>query len=89
LKKDAVADVAGVLGVGENTLLSWESRLRNEFGHLEVDRTIAFAANHASWVVDARKRRLQGEGLHDTELHEANYDDEALIELGKKYKAAL
>jgi hypothetical protein len=90
LKKDAVAEVAGVLNVGSNTLRSWETRLRSEFGRLEVDRTISFAENHASWINDARKRRLRGAVVdNDTEIHEANYNDEALIDLGKRYKAAL
>jgi hypothetical protein len=90
LKKDAVADVAGVLNVGANTLLSWETRLRSEFGRLEVDRTISFAQNHASWINEARRRRLRGQEFDDDiEMHEADYNDEALMELGKKYKAAL
>lgn len=93
LKKDAVAEVAGVLNVGANTLLSWETRLRSEFGRLEVDRTISFAQNHASWIKEARKRRLRGEEFDfdagDIEMHEADYNDEALMKLGAQYKAAL
>ena len=88
-KKDAVSDVAGVLGVGANTFLTCETRLRSEFGRLEVDRAIKFAENHASWVQDARKRRLRGEVVDDTDIHEKGYDDEALQALGKSYKAAL
>jgi hypothetical protein len=88
-KEKAVEQVADVLGASPHTLLSWESRLRNEFGRLEVDRTINFAENHASWVDDARKRERRGEEAEDTEVHEASYNDAALTELGKKYKAAL
>jgi hypothetical protein len=88
-KEKAVAEVAGVLNQSPNTLLSWEARLKSEFGALEVERTISFAQNHASWVEDARKKRLKGEEAKDTDVHEANYNEEALIELGKKYSAAL
>jgi transcriptional regulator with XRE-family HTH domain len=85
----ALEQVADALGVSHHTLLSWETRLRNEFGRLEVDRTINFAENAASWVDDARKKERRGEEPADTEIHEAGYDDAALIELGKKYRAAL
>lgn len=93
LKKDAVAEVAGVLNVGSNTLLSWETRLRSEFGRLEVDRMISFAQNSGSWIKEARKRRLQGEeydfDAEDIRRHETDYGDDALMQLGAKYKAAL
>lgn len=88
-KEKAVEQVADVLHSSPHTLLSWESRLRNEFGRLEVDRTINIAENHASWVAAARKRARQGGESEDTDFHEAGYDDAALTELGKKYKAAL
>jgi hypothetical protein len=85
----AVDQVAEAMGTSPNTLLSWETRLRKEFGGLEVDRTINFAKNHASWVVAARKRARRGEDAGDIEVHEASYDDAALTDLGGKYKAAL
>lgn len=88
-KEKAVAEVAGVLNQSPNTLLSWEARLKSEFGALEVKRTISFAQNHASWVEDARKKRLKGEEVEDTDVNEMNYNENALIELGKKYSAAL
>jgi hypothetical protein len=56
---------------------------------LEVERTFSFAENHASWVVDARKKRLRGEDADDTTVHEEQYNDVALSELGKTYQAAL
>jgi hypothetical protein len=88
-KGGAVDQVAEAFGTSPNTLLSWETRLRKEFGGLEVDRTINFAKNHASWVVAARRRAWRGEDAGDIEVHEARYDDAALTDLGRKYKDAL
>ena len=88
-KEKALEQVGDALAVSPHTLLSWESRLRNEFGRLEVDRTINLAQNHASWVAAARKKARRGEEIEDTEVHEAGYDDAALMDLGKRYKAAL
>jgi transcriptional regulator with XRE-family HTH domain len=88
-KEKSLEQVADALGISPHTLLSWETRLRNEFGRLQVDRTISFAENHASWVAAARKKARRGEEAEDTEVHEAGYDDVALMKLGKKYKAAL
>lgn len=88
-KEKALAEVADVLSQSPNTLASWENRLKAEFGVLEVERTFSFAENHASWVEDARKRRLRGEEATDTEVHEVGYNDAALIDLGRAYKAAL
>ncbi|MGY4355385.1 hypothetical protein ACVWZR_004438 [Bradyrhizobium sp. i1.3.1] len=89
LKGKAVEEVADALGQSPNTVLSWNTRLKEEFGPLEIDRTIAIAENHASWVVDARKRRLRGEDTRDVEVHEASYNEAALSELATQYKKAL
>jgi hypothetical protein len=88
-KVKALEQVSDALAISRHTLSSWESRLRDEFGRLEVDRTISFAENHASWVAAARKRIRRGEGPEDVESHEALYDDEALMDLAKNFKAAL
>jgi hypothetical protein len=88
-RDQALDDVANALGQSPHTLISWRDRLKNAFGSLEVDRTINFAENHASWVADARKKRLRGEDADDTTVHEEQYNDVALTELGKTYQAAL
>jgi hypothetical protein len=87
-KEKALEQVAYALSKSPNTILSWETRLRNEFGRLEVDRTLTFAENHASYVAAARKNALRGEPVEDTETHETMYDDAALRELNDRFKAA-
>jgi len=46
-KYAAQKQVADALGVGFNTIKSWEFRLRTEFGDLAVSNTISFARNAA------------------------------------------
>lgn len=87
-KEKAVEQVADTLGASPNTLLSWETRLRTEFGRLEVERTIVVAENSASYVNEAQRKIRRGEEAEDTTDHEAGYDDAALTELGKRYRAA-
>ena len=88
-RQKALEEVGGALSVAPNTILSWVQRLRNEFGRLEVDRIIAFAENHASWVAAAREHALRGEPAENIEVHEAFYGDAALIDLKSKLKAAM
>jgi hypothetical protein len=88
-KESAVEQVADVLGKSPNTLLSWEARLKKEFGALEVDREISFAQNHASWAKDARTKLLKGEEVDDPAVHKSDYDDAALKALGEAYRAAI
>lgn len=88
-KEKALAEVGGALNQSPHTLLSWEARLKNEFGPLEVARTVSFAQNHASWIAHERKKKLRGEPTEENEVHESQYNDAALVELVKKYQAAL
>lgn len=85
----ALAEVGGVLGVGTETLKSWEQRLQKDFGRLRVDEVLSEADFHASSVRNdiALGRRNQTE--YDSSRHSALYDAQALAELGKQYKAAL
>jgi hypothetical protein len=52
-KKRAIEEVAKEFAVSDNTIMSWEKRLRKTLGELEIARTIAFAKNAASFK-DAR-----------------------------------
>lgn len=88
-KEKAVEEVADVLAVSPNTILSWSQRLRNDLGALQVDRTINFAENHASWVNEAYKQARLGKEMPDTKFHETGYDEDALFRLGQDYKASL
>ena len=90
-KEDALIEVAGALGVSPETVKSWESRLRGTsgLGKLQVDRYLAFAKNHASFVKDAREKERLGQPFEDVSGHESKYGAAALEELGKKYKIAL
>ena len=90
-KDEALGEVAGILGVSPETVKSWETRLKDKsgFGKLEVDRTISFANNHASYVRDALERQRLGETVKDCAVHEVSYGASALKKLGREYKAAL
>jgi hypothetical protein len=88
-KEKAVALVSDALNVSPHTLLSWEPRLRKEFGELKVKNEIITARNHASWVLHEQGKKLRGEPAGDVKIHEVQYNDAALIELARKYRVAL
>ena len=89
-KQDAQEEVAKEIGVGSETVKSWEGRLKGEIPLL-VARALAFTENHASWVADSLKRERLGEAvsLKDREFHESSYNRQALELLGKEYRTAL
>jgi hypothetical protein len=89
-KGKAQEEVANTLDVDKETIKTWEYRLRNELGRLQVDRTISFAENHASWICDANKKKRLGQQVgRDLSAHEPGYDENALIELREQIKTAL
>jgi len=88
-KEAALAEVADALSLSPDTIGSWERRLRNEFGDLEVARTIAFARNHALWMNEAARKKRKGEEILDVGVHGAAYDDAALEALAEQYRAAI
>jgi hypothetical protein len=88
-KEKALAVVSDALNVSPHTLLSWEQRLKKEFGELKVKNEISIARNHASWVLHEQEKKFRGEPAGDIEIHEVQYNDAALIELAKKYRVAL
>ena len=88
-KEKALAVVSDALNVSPHTPLSWEPRLRNEFGELKVMNEISIARNHASWVLHEQGKKLRGEPAGDVEIHEVQYNEAALIELARKYRVAL
>jgi hypothetical protein len=71
----AIRKVANAFNVNDETVRSWEKRLRddNAIGQLEVSRSIAFAQNHAT---NLEKGKGNGELL---------YGDQAMISAGKEY----
>jgi hypothetical protein len=71
----AIRRVASVFGVGEETVRSWEKRLRddNALGQLEVSSSIAFAHNAAS--------------NDDEEGNKLIYGDLTMISAGREYVA--
>src|SRR5262249_8781623 len=91
-KKEVALDIVGkALGVSPNTLRAWERRLKAAFGHLQIERRVAMTRNDASWIADAREKALRGvlapEG--ETEVHQAEYDDRALLRLQGDWRRAL
>jgi hypothetical protein len=73
-KLNAIKIVSDAFGVSIETVTSWEKRLRDELGKLQVSRSIALAQNAA------RNKRSTGDLL---------YGDAALNECALKYKALL
>jgi hypothetical protein len=88
-KARALQDVASALGVGVETIRSWERRLRREFGDLEVLRTLSFAHNSATNEDDAQRRGDKGDVNARPGLWDARYGVDALQELGRRYQEAL
>jgi hypothetical protein len=88
-KEEALEEVGNAIAASANTVKSWEVRLRAEIP-LEVDRTLAFAKNHASFVAEALKRRQRGQPFdqRSVELHESEYNQEALDQLGEEFRIA-
>jgi len=90
-KSEAQRIVGAALSASPHTLRSWEQRLKNEFGSLEIERRIAIARNHASWVAHAREKASRGIIVPEEESigHRAAYDDDALRRLSADWRAAL
>jgi hypothetical protein len=82
--EEARFDIAEMIGRSLNTMNSWERRLKKE-APSEVDRAIAFAKNHGSWVADAMGKKCLGEDINEKRLldREALYGDVALTKLRK------
>jgi hypothetical protein len=78
----AQEDVAAAYGVEANTLRKWEPSLREEFGALELFRMVGNAHTCGTLVAKARKMRIS------VELG-SSYDDAALAEAGREYKALI
>jgi hypothetical protein len=85
----ALAEVGGVLGVGTETLKSWEQRLQKDFGRLRIDEVLSKADFHASCVRNDIALGRHNQTEYDLSRHSALYDAQALAELAKQYKAAL
>jgi hypothetical protein len=78
--------VADAYNVSPETVRSWENRLLNDLGALEVSRQISFARNHAFNDDEAQKRATRGEA--DKALAgESIYGEAALRNYGKQYRA--
>jgi hypothetical protein len=81
-KFKAQSDVAEAYGVSADTLRSWEKRLRDKLGYLEVARAVSFARNMAANAVETAKAKLDGAVTWD-----ASYSDEALEKEAARYKS--
>jgi len=88
-KERAITEVAEYLGVGFETVKGWEGRLRAEFGALEVDRTMAFARNHAKSEQKHRRMKRMADPEARPGYHAARFDDDALAQLAREYQASL
>jgi hypothetical protein len=84
----AIRQVADVYGVGEETIRSWEKRLREELGSLQVQREISFARNAASQEEAAIKGAYQGDEFATPGLWEERYGAEALREAAQAFRLA-
>ena len=85
-KYEAQEIVAAAFGVDHQTIRTWEKRLREEFGRLQIERTISFAQNTASYVHASRIG--QSEYARHAESAELRYGDDALKTAGQEYRAA-
>jgi hypothetical protein len=72
-KHEAQNQVAGALGVGLKTLGSWESRLKEKFGDLAIERQKSFAANRAFQVKAEREREARGGKVDEKKLEADQY----------------
>ena len=77
----ARAAVALALGVSDDTLRTWKTRVRKEFGALAFDREMSFAENAAS--------HSGGDDAEMMRHSDVIYGNVALQSLGQQYKAAL
>ena len=78
--------VADAYNVSPETIRSWENRLRNDLGALEVSRQISFAKNHAFNANEAQKRAMRGEA-DKASTGETIYGEAALRNYGEQYRA--
>ena len=92
-KQKAQEDVAVVFGVATETIRTWEKRLRDEFGRLEVSRTLWFAKNAGNWTKAATADLCLpdnlGEAHHRIARNEQRYGDDALVTAGQAYRNLL
>lgn len=88
-KKQALADVGAVYGVAEDTIRTWDYRLRKHprIGRFEVARTIEFAKNGASWTVE--RRRNSAVLAEDIANAESRYGLAALQAAAADYRSLL
>lgn len=87
-KERAVDEVASAMGVGHETVKSWENRLKNEFGALEVERTKELASISASWEVQSIRKARNGTPEAKPGEYAEGYDEEALVKLANEYRSA-
>ena len=78
--------VADAYNVSPETVRSWENRLRNDLGALEISRQISFAKNHAVNANEAQKRAMRGEA-DKASTGETIYGEAALRNYGGRYRA--
>ena len=79
--------VAQAFGVSSETLRTWKRRLKEEFGHLEVSRTLSFARNLATHVLAAREGGPAYKAV--AERAEQAYGDSALEAAAQAYRDLL
>lgn len=72
--------------LGSDTVRGWEAQLREFFGDLEVDRTIAIARNCGKNYHHYKQKKLEGDRTADPEHFEDMQGLPALREAGLLYK---
>lgn len=72
--------------LGSDTVRGWEAQLREFFGDLEVDRTIAMARNCGKNYQHYRQKKLEGDQTADPEHFEEMQGLPSLREAGALYK---
>jgi hypothetical protein len=86
MKKNSALDtVAEAYGVASETVISWEKRLSDGLGELEVSREISFARNHAANDTEARRHARRGR----TSNGELLYGNAALTAYGRDHQAIM
>ena len=86
-KAKASQEVADAYGVSRDAILTWEKRLRDELGSLEVSRRISFAINAASHAEAELKATYMGSDTDRYGMWDERFGDAGLQKAAQSYRA--
>lgn len=86
-KVRASQEVADAYGVSRDAILTWEKRLRDELGSLEVSRNLSFASNAASNAEAELKASYTGADIDRYGKWDERFGDAALQKAAQSYRA--